>query len=143
MDRKEGAHGLAFAQFEQVLNCSTARGACDLWNLPHLAAEDAAGIRETQEIVVGIAHDRLRDEVRVALILPLHTHAAARLRAIGLERKSLHVALLTDRDDHLMLRDELGHLEVFDFANFDRGLARIAKLFDHAFTIGANDAEHA
>ena len=53
------------------------------------------------------AHEEVLDEVAVLHVHPRHAAAAALLLAVGRERQRLDVAGLRDRDDHLLVGDQV------------------------------------
>ena len=77
-----------------------------------LGAEDAAAVREEQRPVVGVRDEQVLDGVLLAGDVADDPLAAAMLAAVGGDRLALDVAAAGDRDDDVLVGDEVlvGHL---------------------------------
>ena len=77
-----------------------------------LGAEHAAAVREEQRPVVGVGDEQVLDGVLLAGDVPDDPLAAAVLAAVGGDRLALDVAAAGDRDDDVLVGDEVlvGHL---------------------------------
>ena len=67
--------------------------------------------------------------------------AAAPLHSVGVCGKSLDVATPTDREHHFMLRNEVGHFEVFGLGASNHCAARVAKLLLQFNGVLTNDVK--
>ena len=105
-----GLHGpdeLALAQRQHVHERAALGRARRLGQLVDLLPVDLAAVGEEEQEVV-----RRADEEVLDVVLVLHVHAgdadaAALLLAVGGERQRLDVAGLRDRDDHLLVGDQV------------------------------------
>jgi hypothetical protein len=77
-----------------------------------LGAEDAAAVGEEQRPVVGVGHEQVLDGVLLAGDVADDALAAAVLATVGGDRLALDVAAAGDRDDDVLVGDEVlvGHL---------------------------------
>ena len=69
-------------------------------------------LREEQHVVVRVADDEVPDGVLFARHHAGDALAAAPLQPVGLERDALHVAAVGERDDGLLVRDEVFFVDV-------------------------------
>ena len=123
----DGADRLAFLQRQQVHDGRAAGMAAGLGNLVHLQAIHLALGGEEQHVGVGGGHEQVLHEVGVLQVHALHALAAALLLAVGAHGQALDVAGLGHGDDHVLLSDEVFHLDILRFAG-DAGSARGAVL---------------
>ena len=72
-----------------------------------LRLEDAAAVGEEQHVVVRVADDEVPDGVLFARHHAGDALAAAALQPVRLERHALHVAAVGERDDDLLVRDQV------------------------------------
>ena len=98
---------LALAQRQDVDQRAALRRALRLGQLVDLGAVDLAAVGEEEQEVVRRAHEEVLDVVAVLHVHPGHAHAAAVLLAVGGQRQRLDVAGLRDRDDHLLVGDQV------------------------------------
>ena len=77
-----------------------------------LGAEHAAAVREEQRPVVGVRDEQVLDRVLLARDVADDALAAAVLAAVRVDRLALDVAAAGDRDDDVLVGDEVlvGHL---------------------------------
>ena len=77
-----------------------------------LGAEDAAAVGEEERPVVGVGDEQVLDRVLLARDVADDPLAAAMLAAVGGDRLALDVAAAGDRDDDVLVGDEVlvGHL---------------------------------
>ena len=77
-----------------------------------LGAEDPAAVREEQRPVVGVRDDEVLDRVLLAGDVADDPLAAAMLAAVGRDGLALDVAAAADRDDDVLVGDQVlvGHL---------------------------------
>ena len=77
-----------------------------------LGAEDAAAVREEQRPVVGVRDEQVLDRVLLAGDVADDALAAPVLAAVGVDRLALDVAAAGDRDDDVLVGDQVlvGHL---------------------------------
>ena len=143
LDGEQGLDLLAFAELEEVDDRAALGRARHLGDLPHLDAEHAAGVGEAQEVVVRSADHDLLDVVVVVLVGALDAHAAAALRAVGVERQPLDVSGMADGEHARVPRHEFAELEVLGFVARDLGAARVAKALGERDGVGADDGEDA
>jgi hypothetical protein len=105
--RQHGLHALALAQREDVHERAALRRALRLRQLVDLRAVDLAAVGEEQQVVVRRADEEVLDVVAVLHVHAGHADAAAALLAVGRQRQGLDVAGLRDRDDHLLVGDQV------------------------------------
>ena len=109
--REDVGDAFLVAQRQQVDHRAPLRLRPALWQLPHLEAIDASGIREEKHGVVGRSDEQFDDRVFVLGGHSGATLAAARLRPEGRERGALDIAVVGDGHDHLVALDQVLVLE--------------------------------
>ena len=105
-----GEHGLdalALAQRQDVHERAALRRARRLGQLVDLRAVHLAAVGEEEQEVVRRAHEEVLDVVAVLHVHPGHADAPAVLLAVRRQRQGLDVAGLRDRDDHLLVGDQV------------------------------------
>ena len=107
--------------------CWPLRVAAALGQLVRLRPVDAAEVGEEQQPVVRRRDEEVVDDVVLAQLRAAHALAAAPLRAVVVGPRALGVAAAGDRDDDLLLGDEVldGHVTV---EGQDRRAALVAVL---------------
>ena len=108
----DGAHLLVLAERQQVDDRAALRLARPERQLVHLQAVDLADGGEEEDVVVGRGDEEVLD---VVVLLHLHAHdadAAAPLLPVGGRREPLDVAGASDRDHHVLVRDQVLELEL-------------------------------
>src|SRR5699024_1532909 len=103
---------LAGLECEQVRHVLTLRIARALRQLVGLGAVDATGVREEQQPIVGGGDEELLDDVVAAKRGALDPLAAAVLSTVEARLRPLRIAAAGDRDDDLLLGDEVLHRHV-------------------------------
>ena len=106
------ADALPLRQGQQVDERTALRLPAAERQLVHLQPVDLPDGGEEEQVVVGRRDDEVLD---VVLVLQLHAHdadAAAPLLAVGRHRQALDVARARDRDDHVLLGDQVLELEI-------------------------------
>ena len=98
---------LALAQRQDVDERAALRRALRLGQLVDLRAVDLAAVGEEEQVVVRRADEEVLDVVAVLHVHAGHADAAAVLLAVGRQRQRLDVAGLRDRDDHLLVGDQV------------------------------------
>src|SRR5207253_3132837 len=83
------------------------RGATGLRDLVHLRPVDLAPRREEQEVGMRLAGEQVLDATLLARRRPDLAATAAALRPVEGHGVSLDVALVRDRDDHVLFDDEV------------------------------------
>ena len=81
-------------------------------NLVHLLAIDLTLVGEEEHVVMRRGDEELLDEVVFLELDATHTLAAALLLAVGGNGQALDVAAARDRDDHVLVGDEVLDVEV-------------------------------
>ena len=81
--------------------------AAALWQLVRLRPVDPAEVGEEQQPVVGRRDEEVLDDVVAAQLGAPHALAAAALRPVGVRAGALGVAVPGDRDDDLLLGDQV------------------------------------
>src|SRR5690606_12489748 len=115
LDGQDRLHELVLDELRQhVPDVAAARVPVELGQVVDLLAVDASAVGEEQQEDVGAAHEQHRVEVVVLGALAGHATAAAALRPVGGHGRALDVALARERDDHLLLGDEVGLVEVVE-----------------------------
>ena len=134
---------LAGLQLQQVRHRRAAGGALLLRDLVRLEAVDAPEVREEQQVGVGGGGEDVADVVLVAQLGPGHAAAAA---ALGPERVGgdrLDVALGRQRDDELLVVDEVLDVHVADVEG-DLGAPLVGELLlDLGQLVLDDGAQHA
>ena len=87
-------------------------------------------------------HEQVLDDVLFLRLRPHPALAAALLRAVDRERRPLRVATAADREDDLLLRDEVLRGEVARLGD-DLGAARAAERLADPRKLGADDRRDA
>ena len=108
-----------------------------------LGAEDAAAVREEQRPVVGVRDEQVLDRVLLARDVPDDALAAAVLAAVRVDRLALDVATAGDRDDDVLVGDEVlvGHLAARVVRDLRPALAGVLALqLDELVADDAHDA---
>src|SRR5690606_10183988 len=112
VDRQHGIDALAFLERQQVHDRLAARAAACLRQLIHLEPIELSGAREAEQRVVGIGHEQFVDEVLVLDARRRFAAPAAPLRLIGGYRLRLRVAAVRQRNDHVLLLDQILDREI-------------------------------
>jgi hypothetical protein len=109
-----------------------------LGQLPGLRPVDAAEVREEQQPVVAGGGEQVLHLVVGAQRRPAHALAAALLQPVLVGTGALGVAAVRDRDDHVLVGDEVlvGHVAV---GGDDRGAPVVAVLVDDLLQLLADD----
>src|SRR3712207_2465202 len=128
--RLHGLDALVLAQRQHVAEEAALRRARRLRQLVDLRAVDLAAVGEEQEVVVARAHEEVLDVVALLHVHPGHAAAAAVLRAVRVQREPLDVAGLRDRDDHLLVGDQVLDVEVVLGEGDDRAALVLEALGD-------------
>ena len=110
--REHGLDALVLAQRQHVAEVAALRRAAGLRQVVDLRAVDLAAVREEQQVVVRRAHEEVLDVVVVLEVHAGDADPAAALLAVGRERQRLDVAGVRDRDDHLLVGDQVLDVEV-------------------------------
>src|SRR5690606_34873854 len=140
VDRQHRLHVLVLGHVRQhVADVLAARVALDLLQVVDLLAVDAPAVGEEQQVVVGAAHQQLGVEVVVLDALVLGAAPAARLAAVAGERRALDVAAVGERDDHLLLGDQVVLGDVVVQVG-DGGAARVVERLLLGDELGADHA---
>src|SRR5690606_20095939 len=113
LDGEHGLDDLVVDQLrEHVPDVPAASVAVELRQVVDLLAVDPPAVREEQQEVVRAAHEQHRVEVVVLGALAGHPAPAAALGPVGGDGRALDVALARERDDHLLLGDQVVLVEV-------------------------------
>ena len=99
-------------------------------NLIDLHTIDLALGAEEQHVGMGGRHEQVLNEVVVLQVHTLHAFAAALLLAIGSDRETLDVACLRNRDDHLLVGDQIFDVQLFCLVGNTRFARRTELLLD-------------
>ena len=137
----DGADGLALLKRQQVHDGRAARVAARLGKLVHLQAVHFALRGEEQHVGMRRSHEQVLHVVVVLQVHALHALAAALLLAVGGHRQALHVAGLRHRHHHVLLGDEVLHVQILRGLGQKR-LARGAELLLHFLQLALDDLVH-
>ena len=110
-----------------------------LGDLVRLRAVHAALVGEEQQPVVGRGDEEVLDHVVGAQLRALHALAATVLLAVVVAARPLDVAVAGDRDDHLLLGDEVFDRDVAVEAVEDLGAAVVAEAVNDRGELVADD----
>ena len=127
--------GLERQQVRDVLAAGIAAG---VGQLVGLRPVDPALVGEEQQPVVGRRHEEVLDDVVLAQLRAAYALAAAALRPVEVGLGALGVAAAGDRDDDVLLGDEVldGHVAL---GRHDLGAPLVAVLLDDRGELLADD----
>ena len=94
----------------------------------HLQPVAPAEIGEEHDVVVGGGHEDVLGPVLLAGPGSGHPTSTPPLRAVGGQRNALDVPEMGDGDDHILVGDEVLHVEVTGRAGHDLGAPRVREL---------------
>ena len=97
---------LALLELEHIGDRAPGAGAARLRNLVHFQPVHAAGVGEAQQIRLRGRDEEVLDEIAFFRVAAPDAPPATALGAIGVGGQSLDVALVADRDDDVLLRDQ-------------------------------------
>ena len=120
-------HLLVLPQRQHVHERAALRLAVPGRQLVHLDPVDLADGREEQQVVVRGGDEQVLDVVVLLGVHPDDADPAAALDAVGGERQPLDVAGARDRDDHVLLGDQLLEVDLA-LGRHDLGAAVVAEL---------------
>ena len=138
--RDDGGGVLALLERDDVHHGRPAGMAAADGKLMHLDAVDLPFVGKEEHVVMGRRHKEVLDEVVVLEREALDALAAALLRAIGRDGQALHVTRVSHRDDHVLLGNEVIHVED-DGRVRDGGAALVGKLLLDLEHLGLDDAQ--
>ena len=139
---EDGLDPLALAQRQDVHQRAALRRARRLGQLVDLRAVHLAAVGEEEQEVVRRAHEEVLDVVAVLHVHPGHADAAAPLLAVRREREGLDVAALRDRDDHLLVGDQVLDVELV-LARRDLRAPLVGEARGDLLELLLDDAQHA
>ena len=123
------AHLLVLAERQEVDDRAALRLARAERQLVHLQPVDLPDRGEEEEVVVRRGDEEVLDVVVVLEVHAHHADPAPALLAVGRDRQALDVARARDRDDHVLLGDQVLELELL-LGGDDLGAAVVAARVD-------------
>ena len=109
--RHDRRDGLILGEVEQVDDRLSASGPTTDRDLPHLDPVALAAAREDHDVVVRGRHEEVFNPVLVLGIHAAQATATTALGPVGVEREALHVALMGNREHHILLDDQVLDIE--------------------------------
>ena len=139
--RQQRLHLLAGVQLQQVHDGGAPGGAPGLGNLVAVQLVHPAPVGEEHQHVVGVHHVHLLDEVLLPGGGPDDALAAPLLGAVGGLGQALHVAVVGQRDHHVLLLDQVEHVDLA-LQRGDLGAALVGVLALDLQYLVLDDAQH-
>ncbi len=127
----DGPNAVVGVDVDELANRAALGRAPALWNFEGAQPEALALVREQQEDVVRVADVEVFNEVVLALAGPAHANAAATLRAVRVDGRTLGEALVRDGDDDVLPLDQVFDDDVVAAGIVNLGAALIVEpVFD-------------